>query len=326
MSTPLTPPLPGELPRASSQPHAPLADTSPTLNPEQPRGEAIIIEAPPPSFASGSGVPARIPHIGHALLFVSFAGLLLFLFSALLIGLSHPSREHDAQKIVTAIMQPKLLIAAQGLAYVTTLIASWFFFPLLWLRPFADGIQWNFAAARRNALKLIPIGLVLGWTVQAISSLIPVPKSLPMDDFFRTPSDVWLVTAFGTLLAPMAEEICFRGFLLPAFAIAYDWLSLPRTPAAHERWKITTHLTTAALVFSTILSSIFFVLLHAEQLAHTWAALFVLFCVSLILTLVRIRTRSVASSALVHATYNLSVFLTLFLATGGYRHLERMAR
>ncbi len=284
MSTPLTPPLPGELPRASSQPHPPLADTSPTLNPEQPRGEAIIIEAPPPSFASGSGVPARIPHIGHALLFVSFAVLLLFLFSALLIGLSHPPR--DAQKIVTAIMQPKLLIAAQALAYVTTLIASWFFFPLLWLRPFADGIQWNFAAARRNALKLIPIGLVLGWTVQAISSLIPVPKSLPMDDFFRTPSDVWLVTAFGTLLAPMAEEICFRGFLL----------------------------------------SIFFVLLHAEQLAHAWAALFVLFCVSLILTLVRIRTRSVASSALVHATYNLSVFLTLFYYTGGYRHLERMAR
>jgi membrane protease YdiL (CAAX protease family) len=113
----------------------------------------------------------------------------------------------------------------------------------------------------------------------------------------------------------MAEEICFRGFLLPAFAIAYDWLSLPRIPAAHERWKITTHLTTAALVFSTILSSIFFVLLHAEQLAHAWAALFVLFCVSLILTLVRIRTRSVASSALVHATYNLSVFLTLFYYT-----------
>jgi membrane protease YdiL (CAAX protease family) len=320
MSTPLTPPLPGD-PRASSQPQAP---TSPALNPAPPSGEAIIIEAPPPSYASGSGIPARIPHIGHALLFVSFAALMLFLFSALLIGLAHPP--HDAHKIVTAIMQPKLLIAAQALAYVTTLIASWFFFPLLWSRPFADGIRWNLPAARRNALKLIPIGLVLGWTVQAISSLIPVPKSIPMDDFFRTPSDVWLVTAFGTLLAPMAEEICFRGFLLPAFAIAYDWLSLPKTPAAHERWKITAHLTTAALVFSAILSSIFFVLLHAEQLAHAWAALFVLFFVSLILTLVRIRTGSVASSALVHASYNLSVFLTLFIATGGYRHLERMAR
>jgi membrane protease YdiL (CAAX protease family) len=320
MSTPLTPPLPGD-PRAASQPQAP---TSPALHPEPPSGEAIIIEAPPPSFASGSGIPARIPHIGHALLFVFIAALMLFASQALLLGLAHPAR--DPQKLVTALMQPKLLVTAQAFSYIATLIASWFIFPLLWSRPFGDGIRWNFAAVRRNALKLIPMGFALGWTVQAISSLIPVPKSIPMDNFFRTSSDVWLITAFGTLLAPMAEEICFRGFLLPAFAIAYDWLSLPRIPAAHERWKITTHLTTAALVFSSILSSIFFVLLHAEQLAHAWAALSVLFCVSLVLTLVRIRTHSVASSALVHASYNLSVFFTLFIATGGYRHLERMAR
>jgi membrane protease YdiL (CAAX protease family) len=332
MSNSLTPPipsdlssdLPADLPLASSPLQSPLANTAPTLNPEQPDGEAIVIVAPPPSFASGSGVPARIPHIGHALLFVSCAGLILFASSAILLGFAQPP--HSAQKIITAATHPKLIVAAMALAYVTTLIASWFVFPLLWSRPFSDGIQWNFATARRNILKLIPIGLVTGFTVQAISSLIPVPKSIPMDDFFRTPSDVWLVTAFGTLLAPLFEEICFRGFLLPALAIAYDWLSLPRTPAAHERWKITTDLTTAALIFSSILSSILFALIHAEQLAHAWAALFVLFGVSLVLTLVRIRTRSVASSALVHASYNLSVFLTLFIATGGYRHLERMAR
>jgi membrane protease YdiL (CAAX protease family) len=323
MSTPLTPPLPGD-PRSTSQPHPPLADTSPSLNPEQPTGEAIVIVAPPPSYAAGPGVRARIPHIGHALLFISFAGLILLASQTALIGFSHPA--NNAQKILTTAMQPKLLVLAMAVSYIVTLITSWFVFPLLWSRPFTDGIHWNFTAARRNVLKLIPLGLAVGFTVQAISSLIPVPKSIPMDDFFRTPSDVWLVTAFGTLLAPMFEEICFRGFLLPAFAIAYDWLSLPKTPAAHERWKITTNLTTAGLVFSAILSSIFFALLHAEQLAHAWAALFVLFCVSLILTLVRIRTNSVASSILVHASYNFSVFLTLFLATGGYRHLERMAR
>ena len=178
-----------------------------------------------------------------------------------------------------------------AIAYIATLIGSWVFFPLLWHRTFAEGIQWDLAAARRNAFKLIPLGLVMGFTVQAISSLIPVPKSIPMDNFFRTPSDVWLVTAFGTLLAPLFEEICFRGFLLPAFAIAYDWLSPPRTPMAHERWQTTTNLTRPALLFSGILTSIFFALIHAEQLAHAWAALFVLFCVSLVLTFVRIRTQ-----------------------------------
>jgi len=322
MSQPSTPPLRDDLSRVySTQPPVPALDS--LDSPGIPTGEAIIIEAPPPSVAPGPGVPARVPHLGHALLFVSLAAIMLFFFSALLVGLSHPS---DAQKIVSAMMKPKILITVQALAYIVTLVASYFFFPLLWHRPFGNGIQWDFATARRNVLKLIPIGLVTGFAVQAFSSLIPVPKNIPMDDFFRTPSDVWLVTAFGTLIAPMAEEICFRGFLLPAFAIAYDWLSLPKTLAARERWHITTNLTVAAYVFGAILSSIFFVLLHAEQLAHAWAALGILFVVSLVLTAVRIRTRSVASSTLVHACYNASVFLTLFIATGGYRHLERLAR
>ncbi|MBS1801397.1 MAG: CPBP family intramembrane metalloprotease [Acidobacteria bacterium] len=288
-------------------------------------GEAIIIEAPPPSVAPGPGVPARVPHIGHAILFVAIAAIFLVIFSSVLVGFVHPVLDPHKVAGVT-VKHPKLIVAAQALTYIATLAVSWFFFPLLWQRSFGNGIQWDFATARRNAHKLIPIGLVAGFAVQAISSLIPVPKSIPMDDFFRTPSDVWLVTAFGTLLAPLFEEICFRGFLFPALAIAYDWLSLPKTPAAREHWHNTTGLTLAAVVFSTILSSILFVLLHAEQLAHAWIALFVLFCVSLVLTIVRIRTRSVASSTLVHACYNLSVFLTLFIATGGYRHLERLAR
>ena len=321
MSQPATPPLPDDLPRVYSQPQAPAVPPAAAL----PKGvDAIVIEAPPPSQAAGPGVPARVPNLGHALLFVSFVGFTLFLTQALLIGLTHAAR--DPQKVLSAAVQPKLLVTSEALTYIITLTVSFFFFPLLWHRSFGRGIQWDFAIARRNAYKLIPLGLITGFAVQAISSLIPVPKQIPMDNFFRTPSDVWLVTAFGTLLAPMFEEICFRGFLLPAFAITYDWLSLPKTPAAREHWRNTTNLTPAALVFSAILSSILFTLLHAEQLAHAWAALAVLFVVSLILTAVRIRTRSVASSTLVHASYNASVFLTLFIATGGYRHLERLAR
>lgn len=318
MSPSSIPPLPDDRTRDYSQPQTPVAD-SPVLPP----GTAIVIEAPPPSDASGPGVPARVPHFGHALLFVSIAGLSLLLVQSILLGMGHASV--DPHKIVSAI-HPKLLVVSMAIAYLVTLTVSFFFFPLLWQRSFGSGIQWELEIARRNAYRLIPIGLITGFTVQAISSLIPVPKSIPMDDFFRTTSDVWLVTAFGTLLAPLFEEICFRGFLFPAFAIAYDWLSLPKTPAARERWHTTTGLTLASLIFSAVVSSIFFTLLHAEQLAHAWAALFVLFGVSLILTLVRVRTRSVACSALVHASYNLSVFLTLFIATGGYRHLERMTR
>jgi hypothetical protein len=197
-------------------------------------------------------------------------------------------------------------------------------FPLFWKRPFSIGIQANLDAARRNALRLIPMGIILSFAIQAISSLTTLPKKIPIDDFFRTQSDVWLVTAFGILLAPLFEEILFRGFLLPAFAIAYDWLSLPRTPLAREQWHSNNLLTRPALVFSAVLTSILFAALHAEQIGFAWPVLILLFCVSLILCFVRLRLRSVMASTLIHASYNATIFLTAFIATGGYRHLDKI--
>jgi membrane protease YdiL (CAAX protease family) len=78
-------------------------------------------------------------------------------------------------------------------------------------------------------------------------------------------------------------------------------------------------------VFSAVLTSILFALLHGQQTAFTWPVLLLLFCVSLILSAVRIRLRSVLASTLIHASYNFTIFLTAFIATGGYRHLDKLS-
>jgi membrane protease YdiL (CAAX protease family) len=319
-----TSPIPNGQPLDTSQPQAPPAGPPPVLPLQPTAGPAIVIEAPPPVQAAGPGVPARVPNIGHALLFVSFAAIVLVGSEVLLLAFAAPN--HDPHKALTALISPKLIVGSEIFTYIATLLFSLAVFPHLWQRPFSVGIKWNLSDAQRNALKLLTLGVVLSFTVQAISSVLPVPKSIPMDDFFRNASDIWLVTLFGILLAPMFEEICFRGFFLPAFAIAYDWLSLPRTPAAHEHWRITTSLTKPALIFSTVLTSILFTALHGQQVSYAWPVLILLFCVSVVLTVVRLKTHSVACSTLVHAGYNLTIFLHLFVATGGYRHLERMTR
>jgi uncharacterized protein len=287
-------------------------------------GEAIL--QPPMDNTPNDAppeAPHRIPHLGHALLFLAIAGLLLLLTQLLLVGFTHAPT--IGGKIAASAVSPKLLVASETFTYLTTLAISWLLFPILWRRSFLNGIEANPGAARRNAIKLIPVGLVLSFTVQAISSLATMPKNIPMDDFFRTPSDVWVITLFGILLAPLFEEILFRGFLLPAFAIAYDWLSLPRTPAARDLWNSTNKITFPAFLFSAILTSILFTALHGQQVAYAWPVLILLFCVSLMLTLIRLRLRSVLASTLVHASYNFTIFLTAFIATGGYRHLDKMA-
>jgi len=278
----------------------------------------------PPGQDSEAPAPRRIPNLGHALLFVGFTGIVLIVFQTILLALGRsPAAVHGGE---ITVQHPKLQIATMASTYLTVLLAAWFFYPAVWQRTFLDGVRWQWATARRQAGRLVALGFLLGAMMQVVTYFITPPKTPPIDEFFLTAADAWLITVFGTVVAPVFEELCFRGFLVPAFAIAYDWLSLPRTPAARTRWQTTMTITPAALIFSAVLSSIFFALLHAQQVEHIWAALLGLFSVSLVLTFVRVKTRSVAASVVVHGAYNFLVFLAVMIATGGYRHLERMNR
>ncbi|HUZ05273.1 MAG TPA: CPBP family intramembrane glutamic endopeptidase [Acidobacteriaceae bacterium] len=196
--------------------------------------------------------------------------------------------------------QPRFTIPVMGISYGCIFLIALLLFPRAWNRPFAQGVCWNFSTARSQAGKLILAGIALAAAIQLASNYLPVPKELPVDDFFRTPLDAWIVALFGTLVAPAFEELAFRGFLYPAL----------------RRWMGT--------ILAAVLTSIPFALLHAQQLAHAASPLVMVFLVSLVLTAVRQRTGSVAASALVHATYNLSIFLVVFSASGGFTHLERL--
>src|SRR5271168_4098478 len=113
---------------------------------------------PPTAATPPLDPPPRIPHLGHALLFLPIAGVLLLITQLLFLGIAHPAATSARNSI-----SPKFLVGSEALSYLATLALSWFIFPLLWKRPFAEGIQANPDAARRNALRLIPIGMVLSF-------------------------------------------------------------------------------------------------------------------------------------------------------------------
>lgn len=264
----------------------------------------------------------RIPNVAHALLFVAITALLLILFQLVLLLPGHTVTRGKNGGMM--IVSPKRLLTSEAATYLLTLLISSWLFAKLWRRDFLTGIEWRWHEARTQLLRLVPLGFALGLCMAAASSYFTPAKDAPVDAMFASTSDAWLITLFGALLAPAFEEICFRGFLVPAFAITYDWLILPRTPEAHARWRSSTRISAAALAFSAVLSSVLFALLHGQQVAFQPAVMAVLFAISVALTMVRIRTRSVASSAVVHGAYNSFVFLVVFFQTGGYRHLERL--
>jgi hypothetical protein len=297
-----------------------LTDDSEILaSPEVP-GELQPLPAPPPPR------PRRIPNFGHTVLFFTVAIVVLLLTSvsvfALAMGLHLLGTETPEQ----LLREPRLLIPSMAVSYLIAGGIVWAIFTYLWQQPFVRALHWNFAAVRRRWVSLLVGGVVLSMAVQFLSNYLPIPKTLPIDDFFRTSADVWLVALFGTFLAPVFEELAFRGFLLPSLASAYDWLrgrknDEPVAPVVNNsdhRWSV------AALVVSCTLTSIAFALVHADQLAHAWAPLAVLFCVSLVLCLVRLWTQSLAASTLIHAVYNGTIFTILFFVTGGFRHLDKI--
>ena len=262
--------------------------------------------------------PARhIPHIGHAILFFSLALFFVLVCQLGTFTLAHIHLDATAQ-------HPGLALASQALAYLLTLAVSAWLFPYIWQVSFLQGVQWNFLAARRYWYWIVAGGVLLNAAAQGAIQFLPTPKTDVIESLL-TPHTGWLLRGFAVLLAPLTEEIAFRGFLLPALATAYDWLALERSPAGIDRWQRSSMNSAFALLFAAIFSSIPFALLHADQLSHAWGVLGVLYGVSLVLSYVRIRTHSLACSVLMHATYNLSIFVIILVTTGGFRHLEKLS-
>ena len=276
--------------------------------------------------------PRRIPNFGHTVLFFTIGTVVMIVASvsafAIVMGLHLMGRENSDQ----LLREPRLLIPSMAGGYLIAGAIVWAVFAWLSRQPFAQALHWNFGVIRRRWLPLLLGGVGLSLGVQFLSNFLPIPKTFPIDDFFRPPGDVWMVALFGTFMAPVFEELAFRGFLLPSLASSWDWFRTPRqewsnriflegsSPKAMQdpSWSA------VALISSCTLTSIGFACVHADQLAHAWAPLAVLFGVSLVLCVVRLWTHSLAASAFVHATYNATIFVMIFIATGGFRHLDKI--
>jgi membrane protease YdiL (CAAX protease family) len=275
------------------------------------RLEPLRVEPVPESF------PARVPNLLHFLLFLglTIASLVVGEGLALLLG-SGP--------LAMRMANQRLQLGAESLAYALALGVAWPIFRALWKRPLLVGLSWNGAGARSW---MVLFGLGLGIVSQATESLLPTPKHAPIEDLFRAPGVIWFLAGFGTLVAPLFEEILFRGFLLPGLAHAVDWMRVPKDFEAMEAWRVGAgglrSYSAGALVGASLVTSLLFALIHAPQIGYTWSAVGLLAGVSLVLCWVRVRYDSLAASTLCHACYNLSVFLTIFIGTSGFRHLDR---
>jgi membrane protease YdiL (CAAX protease family) len=102
-----------------------------------------------------------------------------------------------------------------------------------------------------------------------------------------------MLMAFGILLAPVVEEMMFRGFLYPVVA---------------RRFGIVTGIMTTGILFGAF---------HAMQLWGAWEQIALLGLVGIVLTWVRARSHTIVASYIIHVAYNSTLFAGVILATHG---------
>ncbi|MGC2209673.1 MAG: CPBP family intramembrane glutamic endopeptidase [Candidatus Korobacteraceae bacterium] len=227
--------------------------------------------------------------------FVFLAALVaVIVCSAFALAIAHhlPSLRHA--RTADLADNPLVLLPAQLVAYLLIFALLWRLFTRYFRIGFFRALLWRWPP---RWLRFLAAGALLGLAIQFVSNWLPSPPELPIDEMLRTPSDAWSMTVFGVLIAPFAEEVLFRGLLFPALA-------------RH----------TGALL-SLLLTALFFGAVHSAQLAGAWSQIACIALVGLVLTAVRWRFHSLASSTLVHVGYNGVLFAMLFFQTHGFTQL-----
>jgi uncharacterized protein len=244
--------------------------------------------------------PRREPAWGYAelaLVVVSFfLTLMLCGIAAFAIARKLPLFHGLSQLQITT--SPFFFIPVQMGAYLLTYVVARFTVAAKSGENFWKAIRWELPATE-ECFRFALLGVLLALTVQVLSAFLPFPKALPMYEYFREVRLAYVMAAFGLLVAPIAEEIFFRGLFFPVVA---------RTGGA---------------VVAVLVTGAIFSFMHRTQLAWSWGPMLVLFGVGVVLTVVRARTKSVAASWITHVAYNGTLFALLFYFSDGFQALAK---
>jgi membrane protease YdiL (CAAX protease family) len=184
---------------------------------------------------------------------------------------------------------PIRLLLAQILWYVLAFSALKALLLFRYDRPFWQSLGWRpigFASAAGAFLA----GPLMALSVGLLGSALRTPEiNLPFEEMLGSTGTKVLLGTLVVILGPVAEELAFRGFLMPL---------LIRSLGAAG---------------GIVLTGVIFGSVHGYEYQWSWQYMLLISLVGCILGWVKYRTQSTIASALMHSTFNLTQFVA-FLA------------
>jgi uncharacterized protein len=247
-----------------------------------PPGAPAPVEVGPALPPAESPPPEREPFWGYSDVAV-FLGLLI---ASALAGLG----------LVTLIfavfpvhLQAKVgeALIAQCLIYLLAFGALALMFRVQYNRPFWRSLGWT--SFRLPALVVAGCGVVTAVVVAFIGALIRTPTTANrITEMLNDPKSLVLLAIFGLTIAPLAEELGFRGFLQPLLVRSLG-------PAQ-----------------GILAAAVPFGLLHFPEYGNSWRHALLITLAGAAFGWMRYRTGSTRASTLMHASYNALEFIAYF--------------
>jgi membrane protease YdiL (CAAX protease family) len=137
----------------------------------------------------------------------------LLVFTTIAFGIS-TAFSHRSVKELAKDPGTLTIVPAMAISYLVVMTFMYLRLARVRNAQFWEAVSWEWP--RGNSwLGFLVLGGVTAVALGMLSRLLPMPKSLPVDRFFGDRRSAFLMVFFGVLVAPLAEELLFRGFLYP---------------------------------------------------------------------------------------------------------------
>jgi membrane protease YdiL (CAAX protease family) len=195
---------------------------------------------------------------------------------------------------------PFFLLTLQTLFYILVLGYVYLLIVVNYRQRFWAALRWRNPSANTCARFFLG-GIMLAVAVQFTPAVLPDREDFPLQQLFSSPEAAYALAAFAILIAPLLEEIIFRGVLFLFF----------------ERL--------IGLRFAIAGTAILFAAVHVHEYWGAWNHVLLIFMVGLAFSLARGLTGSLAPSVILHTAYNACLMVALFVETTQFQSLGALA-
>ena len=179
------------------------------------------------------------------------------------------------------------LLLLQCVLYFLAFASVAALFRIRYQRPLWRSLGWR-SIPVNTSLAAIVAGPLLVLSLGLVGAALRTPEiNTPFDQMLNSSVTVALLGILAVVLGPIAEELAFRGFLMPL---------LIRSVGAAAGIVVT------GIVFGS---------LHGYEYQWRWQYILLISLVGCVLGWAKYRTKSTLTSALMHCTFNLTQFVAL---------------